>query len=319
MNTGKALKTAAGLSVIVLIGYFYSLEFRQNWASLQNFRLTLDMPFLIISLLFYLLSYLLETYVWQVCINGHLGRNELNFSKSIAVVNSSGLFKYLPGRIWTYTAQLLWLKKYGVSKSVILYVNLICILASIIVSLYLGLLYLAFYADLVSTGMIILLALALILFNIVYAAWNPWLMNKLIAAISRFLKKEIQPLNESKRLILFSQFIYLCSWSLMGLGGYFLAEGIGLSIPVSSMLAVLASMSLSWMVGYLVVVSPGGLGVREGMMLLMLNGVVNTQAALIFPILSRLMYLISEALLGLAAFLLGIRHNIFSTKKTSGI
>jgi len=177
LTTRKILRIIAAALIIILIGYFYSLEFKKNWTSIQNFKLIVNIYYLILALSFYLLSYLLETFIWKVCINKHLGRPELNFAQSIAVVNASGLFKYLPGRIWTYTAQLLWLKKYNISKSIILYVNLICILGSLIVSLYLGLIYLALYTNLMSLRLIIFAFGALILFNIMYLTWNSFLMN----------------------------------------------------------------------------------------------------------------------------------------------
>ena len=110
MDTRKTLRISASLLIIVLIGYFYSLEFRKNWGLLQQFELVINMRYLIISFFLFLFSFLLETYIWKVCINKHLGRHELNFLQSVAVVNASGILKYLPGRIWTYTAQLLWLK-----------------------------------------------------------------------------------------------------------------------------------------------------------------------------------------------------------------
>jgi len=317
LNIRRILRILAALSIILLIGFFYSLEVWKNWASLQNFKFIINIYYLIISLSLYLFSYLIETYIWQVCINKHLGRNELNFFQSIAVVNASGLFKYLPGRIWTFTAQLVWLKKYDISKPIILYVNLICIAGSIIVSLYLGLTYLALYTNLLSIKVIILLSIALVLFNVAYITWNSLLMNKLIVLAGRLLKKEIQPLNNSKSLVLFIQFVYICSWALMGFGSYFLAKGIGLDIPSESMFAILASMSISWFIGSLAIISPGGLGIREGIMLLMLNNIVNIQTALIFPILSRIMYLVSEALLGLTAFALGIKYKVFSSRKTT--
>lgn len=317
LNTGKTLRMIAAAVIIVLIGYFYSLEIEKNWASIRNFKLVVNIYYLLSALSFYLLSYLLETYIWQVCINKYLGRHELNFSESFAVVNSSGLLKYLPGRVWTYTAQLVWLKKYGISKSIILYVNLICILGSLIVSLYLGLIYLALYTDLLGITMIILSSAVLVACNIAYITWNSLLMNKLIALAGRLFKKDIQPLVNAKSLVLYIQFIYICSWSLMGVGGYSLAKGIGLDIPSGSMFAVLASMSLSWLIGYFAIIFPGGLGVREGVMLLMLTGIVHVRTALIFPVLSRFMYLISEALLGVTALTLGIKYNVFSSRKTT--
>lgn len=316
MDLRKTLKITASVVIILLISYFYALEFRKHWASLQEFTVSVNAHYLIISLSLFLLSYLLETFIWKVCMNAHLGRPELNFVQSIAVVNASGLLKYLPGRIWIYTAQLLWLKKYNIPKSLVLYVNLICTLGSVIVSLYLGLIYLALYANLMSFKALILSGAALILFNVMYIVWNSLLLNKLIALAGRLLKKEIQPLKSARSLLLYIQLVYMCSWSLAGLSGYFLAEGIGLHIQAAELFAILASMSLSWVVGYLAIITPGGFGVREGMMLVMLNNVVSAQTALIFPILSRLIYLIAEALLGLAALLLGVKYSVFSSKKS---
>jgi hypothetical protein len=103
----------------------------------------------------------------------------------------------------------------------------------------------------------------------------------------------------------------------MGFGGYFLARGIGLDIASDSMFAILASMSISWLIGYFAIITPGGLGIREGIMLLMLKNIVTPQITLIFPILSRVMYLISEALLGLMALSLGIKYKVFSSNITS--
>ncbi len=317
MNPRKTVGMLAATAIIALIGYFYSSEVVKNWASLQNFRFAVNFYYLAGALSFYLGSYLLQTYIWQVSINRHLGRRELRFLQSVAIVNTSGLLKYLPGRVWTYTAQLLWLDKYGISKTMVLHVNLVCILGSIIVSLYLGLSYVALYTNLIPRGLTVLPFLIMMSFNAAYIVWHSSLFNKLLAYAGRLLKKDMRPLDDSRSLLLFIQFIYTCSWGIMGLGGYFLAKGVGLHLSLSGIFVILSSMSLSWLAGYIAVVSPGGLGIREGVMLLMLQSTVDTQTALIFPILSRLMYLIAEALMGIVALSLGTRYNIFSYKKVT--
>jgi hypothetical protein len=315
VNRIKTIKTVTFLVIILLIGYFYSLEIRKNWAELQNFKLTINVYYLMVSLPLWFLSYLAETFIWKISINKHLGSHELNFPQSIAIVNTSALFKYLPGRIWAYTAQLVWLKKYNISKSIILYVNLLCILGSVTVSLYLGLIYLALYTKAMNVKLIILSAVVLILLNIMYVIWNVRLINRLIAIVGKLLHKEIQPLKNSRSLIIFIQLIYVCISALAGLGSYYFARGIGLPVHFTDFFAILASLSLSWLVGYITVISPGGLGIREGMMLLMLNNVVSAQTALIFPIMSRAMYLMAEAIMGVTALSIGVKYKVFSLKK----
>jgi uncharacterized membrane protein YbhN (UPF0104 family) len=315
MNAGKIIRKIAALIIILLVSYYYSLQVRDNWDSLTNFTFSVNLPWLSLALSFCMLSFLLETYLWQVCINKHLGRRELNFLQSIAVVNASGFLKYIPGRIWTYTAQLTWLRKYDISQSLIIYVNIICMAGSVITSLYLGLIYLAFYTTLLSRAAVISAFLALLLLNTAYLIWNAPLINAVISMAGRFLRKEIRPIRESRSLIVYIQFMYICSWSLLGLGAYLLAKGIGLTIAMPQAFAILAAMSLSWVAGYLAVITPGGLGVREGTMLVMLLNVVDNRTALIFPIVSRFMYLISEALLGLTALFIGMKYKVFSSKQ----
>jgi hypothetical protein len=304
----------ATVLIVLLIGYYFSLEFKKNWSALQNYELKFDAFYIFASFCLIIISYLLETFIWKICINNHLERNEVTFPESIAIVNTSGLLKYLPGRIWIYTAQLVWLQSYGISKSKILYANLICILGSITVSLYLGLIYLALYSRLVSMNLIIVLLFVLIIVNMAYFVWNSMLINKLIGLVNSYFKKEIQPLNNSISTLIYIQSIYLCSWLMAGFSGYLLAKGLGLHILTKDMFALLASMSLAWVIGYLAVVSPGGLGIREGMMLLMLNHVVDAQTALLFPILSRIMMLLAEAILGLAAIIIGLKLKVFSAR-----
>jgi glycosyltransferase 2 family protein len=314
LNTRKILRILAASLVIILIGFFYGRELLKNRDALRDYRLTLDLASLGAALLLCIMSSLIETYIWQASVNKHLGPNALGFTKSIAVMNGSSLLKYLPGRIWIYSAQMVWLKKYGIAKSKILYANLICIIASLTVSLYLGVIYLLLYTGFMDRWLIALALSALVLLNVAYLAWNPVVLNLLIRLVNRYFHKEISPLVNSVPLLVYVQFLYLVSWLVYGCSGYFLLKGVGLAVPSTSLFAILASMSLSWMIGYLAVLAPGGLGVREATMLVMLNQVVNIQTALLFPILSRILLLVAEVLLGLLALVLGFRTGVFASE-----
>ena len=312
MSFTKILRTVAVTLILILIAGFYTLELKRNWAALQNFKLVINTYYLVIALSLCILSSLLETYIWEITINRYLVQRQLSFPRSIAIVNGSSLLKYLPGRIWMYTAQLSLLKKYDISKSKILYVNLICIIGSITVSLYFGFIYLGLYTDLINHNLFIFSMLILILFNILYVKFNDKLMNIMIALVNKYFNKNIQPMPSSTSMLINIQVMYVFSWLLAAVAGYYLVKGIGLTTSSMTIFSLLASMSLSWVAGYLAVVTPGGLGVREGVMLLMLNHVVDVQTVLLFPIVSRILLLLAEAFLGLLALLIGIRWNVFS-------
>jgi hypothetical protein len=72
-------------------------------------------------------------------------------------------------------------------------------------------------------------------------------------------------------------------------------------------------MSIAWIVGYLSALTPGGIGVREGLMFLMLGRVSTPEAAVILPIVSRLLYLVVEVLLGAVGLVIGMRRKLFGS------
>lgn len=314
-TVAKIAKVAASFLIVMVIGFFYIKEFKKNSVDLFHIKLAFNTCYLMSALILSLLSYLIEIFIWKSIIRRQPGCAGITLRQITAILYASGLFRYLPGRIWTFTAQSLWLKKYGITKSLIIYINVVCVIELIIVSLYFGLLYIAIYSGKLSVSMLIMMLASLILVNILFNCYSNILINRLFVLAGRIIKTEIQPINISLSSMVVIQLIVAVSWILTGLAAYFLAKGVGLHIVPTDMIPLISAMPLSWLAGYLAVILPGGLGVREGMMLLILKPVLVVQTALLLPILSRVMFLLSEALLGLMALFLGMRHNVFSFGK----
>ena len=78
------------------------------------------------------------------------------------------------------------------------------------------------------------------------------------------------------------------------------------------LVALLASLSVLLTLGYLAIFTLGGLGVRKAIMFLMLKQFSNAQIALVLPIVSRLFYIIIEALLEIVGLLTDLKPGIFS-------
>lgn len=311
----KILTTTASLLIVLVIGYIYVGEFRKNWSALQDFRFTVSAGYLAAAFIVMVGAYLLETLIWHRCMNRHQLRRRLTLIESSIVVNASALMRYVPGRMWSYTAQLLWLDKYGIPKATIIYVNLICLWGSIAASLCLGLLYAAFYARVLTVSGLVAAVAALLLVDGGFILWSSAWLNRVTALAGKLANKHIEPVRSSRSAIVYVQIMYLVVWLATGLSCYFLAAGVGLELSIKSAPAIAAAMSLSWVGGQLVVLAPGGLGVREGIMLVMLKIVVAVQAALMLPIISRLLYFVVEGILGGAAVMLGIRSGVLSFRR----
>lgn len=88
---------------------------------------------------------------------------------------------------------------------------------------------------------------------------------------------------------------YICNYLLIGLGLWAMAKTAQLPEALDY-LAVTAAFSLSWILGFLAPGAPAGLGVREGIMILILGGVASDEALLAFVLLARLTTLLGDIL-----------------------
>ncbi len=314
MNLKNFIKYGLTVIVIGIIIIFFYFEINKNYSALKNYQFNINFIYLITAFIFLSASFLLETYIWQICINHYIDK-KLTFFESVAVVNTSNLFKYIPGRIWAYTAQLTIMAKKNISKTLIIYVNIICLASSIIVSTNFGILYLLYYMKLFSVLLSTLIFTGIIILDIIFITMNVKIFNILIFYINKLFKRRIPQINIKKGLLLLVQLLYLISWFLAGLSGYILLISINLTLQISLILAIVASMSVSWIVGYLTFISPGGLGIREGLMFIMLKNISNFNISLLLPIITRLMYIFIEIMLGLTGLVIGYKNKFFELKK----
>jgi len=296
---------------IIVSGYFFYGELKNSWDIIRSYKPIIKVVYIIVAFFVTLLAFLTDSFLFHICLNEHTEKKKISFLISAIIFNTSNIFKYIPGRIWGYTAQALWFSKKGIPQSKLLYVNFLCFFSVLFVSIFLGILYIAgYFLIMASTGKIILLAfLALDLF---FVFWHSKLINFLIRIMKNFLHNEIQIPHMPKSLLIGMQITYLVQWNLIGLGGYFLAQGIGLEVSFADFYAILASMSISWVVGYLSIITPAGLGIREGVMYLMLNHITNVNISLLMPISTRILHILVEVLLGFIGLLLAIKFRIFS-------
>jgi len=311
----KVVKAVLSILIVLVIAYFYGGELKKNSVDLSTLAQELNIFLVMLALFLSLLSYLSDFFIWKSILGIHQGPQKITSPELAAMLYASGLFRYLPGRIWTYAAQFAWLNKYGITKSRFIYINSVCMIELIITSLYFGLMYLAMYENGPSAPVIILLSAVLLLANLLYNCYNSQMISRIFLIAGKIANRDIQPISIPVAVMFRIQAVFTVGWLLTGLSVYLLSMGVGLPIFPADMVPVLASLSLSWVAGYLAI-TPAGLGVREGMMLVMLKPAVAMQTALLLPILFRLMILLSEALLGVMALFLGIKCNVFSFGKS---
>jgi uncharacterized membrane protein YbhN (UPF0104 family) len=250
---------------------------------------------LLFSFLFLFAGFILMCENWRVVLKYD---NIVNLSKKESII-SCGLpifTKYIPGKVLTIFSRALYVqKKYDTPLKTLTFISL----KTQLISLWFGLLVgsiiifeVGLSIWLKVLAVVFLLALFIFLFSNNFR-------KMLVNTIKKVFKKNIDyPILKVKdALQLFPTF--LLNWACWCLGFYFLCQSIlaydisysiGLSFALASVIAVLA------------LIAPGGIGVREGILLSMLIALgIDKQNAITISIVSRLWFLVGEVFIFLLA------------------
>ncbi|HYQ43188.1 MAG TPA: lysylphosphatidylglycerol synthase domain-containing protein [Polyangiaceae bacterium] len=295
----SAIKPIASTLILVCIALFFWKAFSHNWAEIRAHHFELNYPLLVLSVVAIAASYVPATYGWHVAVNSLSPVNKVTFAQSFATVNTSGLTRYVPGKVWNLALQMYWLTQLGISKPLVVYVNLINLFVGIVTEVILGLGYLLLSSDKIPLSTSLSLLAALLVLDACVIVFQSQIFNLLGALFNRVLKRELPRWDVPKKLMWHLHVIQFASCFAFGIGAYLLSLGLGYALSFRDALLIMASLLLSEVGGILAVLSPGGLGVREGIMYAMLAGASTAALALILPLAVRAVTMVVDVLLGL--------------------
>jgi glycosyltransferase 2 family protein len=284
--------------ILVLIIFTYLGKMvRDHWNEIRSASFTLrGTPFSLGTLLF-ILSYFVQAGAWYL-ITLKVGI-ALPLRETTATWFYSQLGKYLPGKVWLFIGRFYLYESKGRGRQ------------EISLSLYFETVTLLMAAGLISLtalapvgihwidprgGWFPILLVALSLFFLIL---HPRILEKIINPILSLLGKNPLCLSISYRDILGILLVNFLAWCLGGLGFYFFIDSI---FPVASgtVLFLSGALALSSTLGLVAVFAPGGLGIREGVLVYLLSHIMPGAVAVVLSILTRLwMTLIEVGLVGM--------------------
>ena len=100
---------------------------------------------------------------------------------------------------------------------------------------------------------------------------------------------------------------YTANYLLIGLGLWLVSRTANFPVELDYTL-VTAAFALSWALGFLAPGAPGGLGVREGIMLLLLHGAASDEILLAFVLLARVVTMLGDAFCFSVGSIVGTRY-----------
>jgi uncharacterized membrane protein YbhN (UPF0104 family) len=280
--------------VAVTVGFYVLLlaflVFYLRDVDFSRLRAThVSLPLLVVASLLALVVRLMGAAIWAVML-ANLGadvsgaRGEL-----LHVYAKSWLGRYIPGTAPWILGRIYFASRHGIAKSKLAISSLLEGALQIVVTMVLALMLLAFdrRLDVISTPA----KLAMVLVGVAgIACLVPSIFNRLFVWLCRVLRR--QRLSDkdlaTSRTVVQGAALYAVFAVLNGISLFLVAKAVHPALAYGDLSFVVGVSSLAASVSMLAVFAPGGLGVREGIQLVLLSLIMPTEIALAIAVFTRL-------------------------------
>ncbi len=285
----RRLRVLQAVLGVAIIG-FAARSLARNWEQLrvQSLDWKVEPGWILLSAVVTWLMYALLILAWRRMLTAWGRGLDLWSASRIWTVSSLG--KYVPGKVWAVAGMAMMAQQAGVGagaatgSAVILQVLAIGTGAAVAAAT--GWTVLGNTYPGATTGLLALLVASLAAIGLVL--WPP-----LISRVLRLAAPQAGPIAPPVGAVAFGIVANTVAWLGYGLALWLLARGLlpGAGLGLLSSIAVF---TVSYLAGFLALFAPGGIGVRESVFILMLQGPIGIGAATALAIASRLLLTVTE-------------------------
>ncbi len=283
----RAVQLLAGIAIV----WFAAQALARNWDQLraQPLDWRIEPGWILLSAATVWLMYAVLIATWRHLLSGWGQRVDRWTAARIWIVSNLG--KYLPGKIWAVAGMALMSQQAGVAawaatgSAVILQALSLGTGAAVVAVTGAGALETAHPG---ARAALWLLLIASVI-GVLLLFWPPVLNRVLAVALPDAERRPSPPVREIGLGIAAN----LLAWLGYGVALWFLARGLlpGAGLRLQPAIAVFTA---SYLAGFLALLVPGGIGVREGVFILMLQGPIGIGAATALALASRVLLTITE-------------------------
>lgn len=303
------LRIAFLLLVLVAVG----VALWSNWEEVRGDLGRLDPGTLLAATSLALLSPFLTVLGWRVLL-ADLG-SRLHIAQASGVFFVGQLGKYLPGSVWSVVVQTEMAVRLGVPRRRTAVVGLLCIGLSALTGLVVGLPALPVLltrgdAVLPWWGLLLLIAVLLVLL------WPP-LLNLGIRTALRLLRRPPLEHSLSAAAVGLSSLWFTLSWVVGGLSVWVMALALAPADADAGGLVLVAVSGylLAAGIGMFSIVVPAGVGVRDGVMVLLLTTQMSLSAATAVVVVARFLTVLGDVVWAAAGWLWARSHHLLPQRR----
>jgi hypothetical protein len=242
---------------------------------------------LVASVLALLVGMTISAWAWGA-MAGELGGDPPRLLDSMRIVFSANLGRYLPGRIWQVAGLAILAKRQGlppavsVTSAVLGQAYALAAVTALAVPAFIGLGGSGRTAGVAAISTVIALGLVLTIPGVLRAGV------KIAFRLAREPAEKMPPFGPFFALRWMA--VYLVSWLVFGAAFIMLVRGLGIQ---AGGVALASSFSAAYLMGYVAVFAPAGIGVREGFLVAFLDAHVGA-AALGISLIARIWITVAE-------------------------
>jgi hypothetical protein len=286
-------KKAIGLVIAGVILFFMIRSLITGLGELGTYEFNISYPRVVGS--FAVLAVLFPVYgkVWQYILR-RFGYG-ISFGRSMRVWFLSQAGRYIPGKVWFALGRIYLCEREGIPKTVAtvaMGLELVLVLGSAIIVFGLAA---ALSPSMPSRPY----ALGLLLVPVIVVAVHPRIIRALLVRLRRMPAEFNLGYADTLKILAF----YMACWCIYGVGYFLIGTSFDLGGAASDLQSAGAGRmipdmiginALSWSAGLVSIVTPAGLGVREGISGILLSRVVDKPYPVLIPLVARIWVTLAE-------------------------
>lgn len=253
---------------------------------------------MLLAVAFGILSRYFSAIIWLVVLNG-LGATNLikNLGQLLYIYAKSWMGRYIPGTAPWILGKIHFASKFEISKKKLAIGSLLEGAIEIVAVMAFSFVILIFDRRLntIDTSIKLMMGISIVILLILLI---PKVFNSLAAKAYLFLRKERL---ESEHLangdlILKASTMYIVSAIINGISLFFIAKSVYPGLGYHTLVYVMSVGNLAGAVGMLAIFVPSGIGVRDGLQLVLLTAIMPKEVALLITVVTRLLGVVMDLL-----------------------
>jgi hypothetical protein len=276
-----------GIAIFIWIGRaLYS-----NWSKISFEELEFNYVFLVLSAVSHIVGYAVASLAWKY--NLQLLGEHITYHDSFEILSLTRLGRYIPGKVWFAMGRAYFAKVKDVPQRTV-FVSII--LEMILQFWAVILLFLVTGAPSFEQGPQINPYILIAILLLALVAIHPVVFKRTVNFLLTKFRRETIDFDLSFPKILALLLLFFLVFLLQGCGFLFLVRSF-YPVQVAAYPVLVGVFALAWLIGFLSFVTPAGLGIREGVLSLLLRDHLPTGLGIIAALLSRIWLTIVEVFL----------------------